>query len=64
MATKLYSEMTPEEQREIDAQEDERESYKEFLNDDFCLHGNTSDFCEVCHPELESDEDYEKRVNP
>lgn len=28
----------------------------------YCPHGNTSDFCEVCHPELESDADREVRL--
>jgi len=26
-----------------------------------CEHGNASTDCEVCHPELESDEDYARR---
>lgn len=27
-----------------------------------CQHGNDEDWCEVCHPELESDEDAEVRL--
>lgn len=29
---------------------------------EFCAHGNNPEFCEVCHPELESDEDFEERT--
>lgn len=29
-----------------------------------CDHGNDPKYCEVCHPELESDEDNKKRTTP
>jgi hypothetical protein len=30
--------------------------------EEFCKHGNDETCCEVCHPELESDEDFEERM--